>query len=184
MTVGQALAADTAAVAVLDGPMFHKCSGQPDSYSTYTCGVPDYMHKDSSRNVNIPSRNVTRGITLSVNAAGQVTMQRGANAAADAAHVAVAYTRLGRERVDTVRSVVTSMRSALIIVVVVGCARKTLLLDLSTLAPKLSPALAHLENFEGLAFGPVVGGMRTLLVMSDDNFRQTQKTSFLLFGMK
>jgi len=85
MTVGQALAADTAAVAVLDGPMFHKCAGQPNSYSTYTCGVPDYMHKDSSRNVNIPSRNVTRGITLSVNAAGQVTMQRGANAAADAA---------------------------------------------------------------------------------------------------
>ncbi len=63
-------------------------------------------------------------------------------------------------------------------------ARKTLLLDLSTLAPKLSPALVHLENFEGLAFGPVVGGMPTLLVMSDDNFRQTQKTAFLLFGMR
>lgn len=63
-------------------------------------------------------------------------------------------------------------------------ARKTLLLDLSKLAPKLSPALAHLENFEGLAFGPTVGGLRTLLVMSDDNFRPTQKTSFLLLGMK
>ena len=63
-------------------------------------------------------------------------------------------------------------------------ARKTLLLDLSTLVPKLSPALAHLDNFEGLAFGPSVGGLRTLLVVSDDNFRATQKTSFLLFGMR
>ena len=63
-------------------------------------------------------------------------------------------------------------------------ARKTLLLDLSTLAPKLSPALAHLDNFEGLAFGPPVAGRPTLLVMSDDNFRPTQNTSFLLFGMR
>ena len=63
-------------------------------------------------------------------------------------------------------------------------ARKTLLLDLSTLAPKLSPALAHLDNFEGLAFGPPVNGRPTLLLMSDDNFRKTQKTSFLLFGMR
>ncbi len=63
-------------------------------------------------------------------------------------------------------------------------ARKTLLLDLSTLAPQLSPALAHLDNFEGLAFGPPVNGRPTLLVMSDDNFRPTQKTSLLLFGMR
>jgi hypothetical protein len=63
-------------------------------------------------------------------------------------------------------------------------AKKTLLLDLSTLIPKLSPALAQLENFEGLAFGPALGGRRTLLMMSDDNFRATQKTSFLLFGMR
>lgn len=62
-------------------------------------------------------------------------------------------------------------------------ARKTLLLDLSTITPKLSPALAYLDNFEGLAFGPTVNGARTLLLMSDDNFRRNQKTSFLLFGM-
>ena len=63
-------------------------------------------------------------------------------------------------------------------------ARKTRLLNLSTLAPRLSPEMAHLDNFEGLAFGPAVGGRRTLLLMSDDNFRPTQKTSFLLFGMR
>lgn len=63
-------------------------------------------------------------------------------------------------------------------------AKKTRLLDLSTLIPRLSPALAQLENFEGLAFGPPAGGRPTLLMVSDDNFRATQKTSFLLFGMR
>jgi hypothetical protein len=64
-------------------------------------------------------------------------------------------------------------------------ARKTLLLDLATLTPKLSPALERLDNFEGLAYGPVLNnGSRTLLVVSDDNFRRTQKTSFLLFGLR
>ncbi len=64
-------------------------------------------------------------------------------------------------------------------------ARKTRVLDLSTLVPKLSPALAHLDNFEALAFGPPAPGVaRTLLVVSDDNFRPTQKSSFLLFGLR
>jgi hypothetical protein len=64
-------------------------------------------------------------------------------------------------------------------------ARKRLLLDLSVLAPRLSPALARLENFEALSFGPTLpDGTRTLLVVSDDNFRATQKTSFLLFGIR
>lgn len=64
-------------------------------------------------------------------------------------------------------------------------ARKTLLLDLSTLAPRLPPALERLDNFEALAFGPSLpNGSRTLLVVSDDNFRATQLTSFLLFGIR
>ena len=64
-------------------------------------------------------------------------------------------------------------------------ARKTLLLDLSTLTSRLSPALERLDNFEGLSYGPaLVNGTKTLLVVSDDNFRKTQKTSFLLFGLR
>lgn len=63
-------------------------------------------------------------------------------------------------------------------------ATKMLLLDLTTVIPSLSPALARLDNFEGLAFGPPVNGARTLLLISDDNFRKTQVTSFLLFGMR
>jgi len=65
-------------------------------------------------------------------------------------------------------------------------ANKTLLLDLSTLVPRLSPALAGLENFEALAFGPrlaVEGNRRSLLLASDDNFRKSQKTAFLLFAL-
>lgn len=63
-------------------------------------------------------------------------------------------------------------------------ARKRLLLNFDSVAPRLSSALTRLENFEGMTFGPIVNGMPTLLIVSDDNFRKTQKTAFLLFGMK
>jgi hypothetical protein len=59
--------------------------------------------------------------------------------------------------------------------------QKTLLLDLSAVNG-LSQELATLENFEGLAAGPVLAdGSRSLLLVSDDNFHATQRTSFLLF---
>ncbi|MEP6784001.1 MAG: esterase-like activity of phytase family protein [Acidobacteriota bacterium] len=65
-----------------------------------------------------------------------------------------------------------------------GDARKTLLLNFDDVAPRLSSALTRLENFEGLTFGPIVNGEKTLLIVSDDNFTKTQKTAFLLFGMR
>ena len=65
-----------------------------------------------------------------------------------------------------------------------GDARKRLLVNFDTVQPRLSAALSRLENFEAMAFGPIVNGTPTLLIASDDNFRETQKTSFLLFGMK
>lgn len=65
-----------------------------------------------------------------------------------------------------------------------GDARKRLLLNFDSLTPRLSSALTRLENFEAMSFGPIVNGLPTLLIASDDNFRATQKTSFLLFGMK
>lgn len=59
--------------------------------------------------------------------------------------------------------------------------RKTLLLDLSQVKG-LSRELATLENFEGLAIGPrLADGSASLLLVSDDNFHETQRTSFLLF---
>lgn len=63
-------------------------------------------------------------------------------------------------------------------------ARKRLLLDFKDLQPRLMSVLPRLENFEAMTFGPIVNGTPTLLIGSDDNFRATQKTSFLLFGMK
>ncbi len=62
--------------------------------------------------------------------------------------------------------------------------RKTLLLDLGSIRDRLPPDLARLENFEAMAFGPLVNNARTLLVASDDNFRKTQKTAFLLFQLR
>ena len=58
---------------------------------------------------------------------------------------------------------------------------KSLILDLSTVGG-LTPELATLENFEGMAVGPTLAdGSRSLLLVSDDNFHSTQRTSFLLF---
>ena len=62
--------------------------------------------------------------------------------------------------------------------------RKSLLLDFDTITKRLPPELWQLENFEAIAFGPIINNTRTLLVASDDNFRATQKTAFLLFGMR
>jgi hypothetical protein len=62
---------------------------------------------------------------------------------------------------------------------------KTLLLDLGQvqgLSPELGPTL---DNFEGLAFGPrLPDGRATLLMVSDDNFSDTQRTWFLAFAIQ
>jgi 3-phytase len=62
---------------------------------------------------------------------------------------------------------------------------KTLLLDLSQvqgLSPELAPGL---DNFEGLAFGPrLPDGRATLLLVSDDNFSDRQRTWFLVFAIE
>ena len=65
-----------------------------------------------------------------------------------------------------------------------GDARKRLLLNFDSVTPRLSAGLSRLENFEAMTFGPIVNGTPSLLIASDDNFRKTQHTAFLLFGMK
>ena len=66
----------------------------------------------------------------------------------------------------------------------VTLARKTLVLDLADVLG-LSPALPGLENFEGMGFGPPLpDGSRTILLVSDDNFSQRQRTTFLLFRLR
>lgn len=62
---------------------------------------------------------------------------------------------------------------------------KTLLVDFDALVAQWPPALSGLDNFEALAFGPqLADGRRTLLVMSDDNFRATQNTVFVWFALQ
>ena len=61
---------------------------------------------------------------------------------------------------------------------------KTLVLDFDTLIPRLPSSLARLDNFEALAFGPALpDGRRTLLVVSDDNFRPNQHFVVLLLAI-
>jgi 3-phytase/alkaline phosphatase D len=55
---------------------------------------------------------------------------------------------------------------------------KTLLLDLGTLGMAL-------DNFEGMTWGPrLPNGDRTLVLVSDDNFRSAQQTRFLAFSVQ
>ena len=64
-------------------------------------------------------------------------------------------------------------------------AQKELLLDLDDIVPELSPGYQSLDNFEAMGLGPVLpDGDRSLLVVSDDNFQDTQRTVFLLFRLK
>ena len=62
---------------------------------------------------------------------------------------------------------------------------KRRLLDLDTVRASLPAPLALLDNFEGMAEGPrLPDGRRTVIVVSDDNFRQTQVTAFLLLALQ
>lgn len=56
--------------------------------------------------------------------------------------------------------------------------KKKLVLDLSTLG-------IYLDNLEGMSLGPrLPDGSRSLVLVSDDNFSDTQLTQFLLFRLK
>lgn len=62
---------------------------------------------------------------------------------------------------------------------------KELVLDFDAIIPSLSPEYPLLDNYEAMGFGPTLpDGSRSLLVVSDDNFREQQRTVFLLFRVK
>jgi hypothetical protein len=62
--------------------------------------------------------------------------------------------------------------------------RKELFLDLDDVVPRLSETYRKLDNLEAMGLGPELpGGGRALLLASDDNFRETQRTQFLLFRL-
>ncbi|MFQ5790520.1 MAG: esterase-like activity of phytase family protein [Acidobacteriota bacterium] len=62
---------------------------------------------------------------------------------------------------------------------------KQLLLDLDDVVSELSPGFRSLDNFEGMCFGPDLrDGSRSLVMVSDNNFRERQRTAFLLFKLE
>ncbi|MEO6280593.1 esterase-like activity of phytase family protein [Roseateles sp.] len=56
--------------------------------------------------------------------------------------------------------------------------KRTMLLDLSSLTNDDGSVLA-LDNIEGITFGPMVDGKRTLILASDNNFNPAQFTQFI-----
>lgn len=62
---------------------------------------------------------------------------------------------------------------------------KKLVLDFDDILPALSRDYPKLDNLEAMGLGPALpDGGRALLLASDDNFRKTQRTQFLLFHLK
>jgi hypothetical protein len=59
---------------------------------------------------------------------------------------------------------------------------KRLVLDLNSIVSQLEPGAQSLDNFEGMTLGPdLPSGDASLLLVTDDNFRQEQRTLFLAF---
>ena len=58
-------------------------------------------------------------------------------------------------------------------------------LDLDAIRQRLEPGHQRLDNFEGMALGPRLStGERSVLMVSDDNFSQTQRTVFFAFAIE
>ena len=61
---------------------------------------------------------------------------------------------------------------------------KRLVLDLDSIVGQLSPGYRRLDNFEGMCLGPNLdNGNRTILMVSDNNYSERQRTSFLAFQL-
>lgn len=91
----------------------------------------------------------------------------------------ILLSRLVLDEADDVTSV-ASLRGAFVRPLV-----KQRLLSLADVAGALPPALASLDNFEGMAFGPrQADGSATLVLVSDDNFNPAQRTAFVVLRLR
>jgi hypothetical protein len=62
---------------------------------------------------------------------------------------------------------------------------KRLVLDLDSVKDRFSEGFRRLDNYEGMSLGPqLANGDRTLLVVSDDNYSNQQRTSLLAFRLR
>ena len=66
----------------------------------------------------------------------------------------------------------------------VAMLEKRLVLDVSSIAAQFSEGFRLLDNYEGLCLGPLLeDGSRTVLMVSDNNYSPTQRTSLLAFRL-
>jgi 3-phytase len=64
----------------------------------------------------------------------------------------------------------------------VTMAQKSLVLDLDSILGELDPTYPTLDNIEGIAIGPkLANGNDSLILVSDNNFSEKQRTVFLIF---
>lgn len=62
--------------------------------------------------------------------------------------------------------------------------KKTLLTAFKDLRSQLTPGFRTIENFEGMVVGPTLStGEKVLMLVSDNNFRADQKTTFLMLAL-
>tara|TARA_Y100000780_G_C13695703_1_gene421768 strand:+ start:29065 stop:31668 length:2604 start_codon:yes stop_codon:yes gene_type:complete len=63
--------------------------------------------------------------------------------------------------------------------------KKKLILDMDDIVSELSPGFRRLDNFEGLALGPILpNGNPSLALVGDNNFSLNQRSLFILLEMK
>ncbi|MGE0172068.1 MAG: esterase-like activity of phytase family protein [Oligoflexales bacterium] len=63
-------------------------------------------------------------------------------------------------------------------------AEKRLVLNLDTIVDQLDPKYRSLDNIEGIALGPkLANGNDSLILVSDNNFSENQRTLFLIFEL-
>ena len=62
--------------------------------------------------------------------------------------------------------------------------KKELIFDLDRVLKKIKGLTTNIDNVEGMTWGPPLGKSKSLLIVSDNNFSDKQKTLFLLFKVK
>jgi hypothetical protein len=164
-----------------DGPAATLTNGSPSRLLRYKLGKarPDrqYVYEDDAiAEPPVPSTQfAVSGLVdmIALNKHSFLTMERSFSVGAPGTGNKIKLYRVDLDGADDV-----SRFSSIAGVFGIEPVQKTLLLNLDALE-------LPLDNVEGMAFGPKLhGGLRTLLLVSDNNFAATQFTQFLLFAYK
>ncbi|MNL39491.1 hypothetical protein D3C87_1617720 [compost metagenome] len=64
-----------------------------------------------------------------------------------------------------------------------GVLQKELIVDFKDLKPQFAAGFKKVDNFEGMALGPVRNGSQVIFLVSDNNFSSSQRTTFLALAI-